>query len=435
MRGLACIRASGLLGRRRAAGLSAAQSLRLEEHLGSCPYCGREAALLDGLRELASAAPRSLSPVAREHAIRGALAEAGSIPPMGSTLERLWPAGVLGAAALVAAAAAFALVLRAGTPDSQQPAHTDVAQLPAKQVAPTLPGARVMSGEVEIEGRLHGRDAEIGAISVLRSADGATIALGHAVVELRPGTALRWTASAHDLRLEQGRVVADVDPKAQKPFTVSTAQFAVHVLGTRFEVALDEVTVERGRVRVVAADGAVLAEALGAGDHLIVPQADELELGAVDPQPDLRARSARPKRASVPAGAAKDASALLSEARAHLAARRVADARRSVDAALALARAQSQRAEAMSLRAECALVEGDLATAVEAYLRVARAFGHDPAGQNALFAAARLEAERGRSASAAALLERYLARYPRGRFVKEARTRLRELGAVLDHAP
>jgi hypothetical protein len=340
--------------------------------------------------------------------------------------------GALGAVALVAAAAAFGLVLRTGLPGDEAGQRPELAKLAAKPAA--LPPARVMSGEVEIEGRLYGRDTAIGAVSALRSADGATIALGHAVVELRPGTALRWTASAHELRLDEGRVVADVDPKAQRPFTVSTADFAVLVLGTRFEVALDEVKVERGRVRVVATDGAVLAESLGAGEHLIVPLAAELEQGAFDARPVRHGRPTRVKPARS-AGAAKDPGALLIEARAHLAARRVDDARQSIDAALALGRVRSQRAEAMSLRAECALVEGDLATAVEVYLRVARAFAREPAGQNALFAAARLEAERGRSASAAALLERYLARYPRGRFVKEARTRLRELGSVLDHAP
>ena len=79
-------------------------------------------------------------------------------------------------------------------------------------------------------------------------------------------------------------------------------------------------------------------------------------------------------------------------------------------------------------------VDGDRGAAVEAYLRVARAFAELPAGENALFAAARLEADRQRSAAAAQLLERYLERYPHGRFEREARARLRALSAALDHA-
>jgi hypothetical protein len=435
------MRTGSLLDRRRASGLSPAQALRLEEHLGGCARCSREAALLDGLRELATSGPESLNPVAREHAIRAALAQAGAAQPAASPFERLWPAGAFAAAALVAAAAAFALVLRVGV--SEDATSGPKASAPAVPAA--LAAARVMSGEIELNGELLSRGAQIAETSSLHSRSGATIALGHAVVELRPDTAGRWSATAHELRLTQGSVVADVDPTARLPFTVATPDFEVQVLGTRFEVSLDEVKVERGRVRVVAADGTVLAETLGAGDHLIVPRED-FAGSALDPRPAprlgaVRARAARSAGTQAaqkgPGGQApqKDATALLAEARAHLAARRVVEARASIEAALGAAQRQAQRAEAMSLRAECALVTGDLATAVEAYLRVARAFDDDPAGQNALFAAARLEAERGRSAAAAALLERYLARYPHGRFVNEARTRLRELGAVLDHAP
>jgi outer membrane protein assembly factor BamD (BamD/ComL family) len=85
------------------------------------------------------------------------------------------------------------------------------------------------------------------------------------------------------------------------------------------------------------------------------------------------------------------------------------------------------RAEALSLRAECALVAGDLASAAAGYRLVAQRFAAQPAGENALFAAARIDADRLSGARAQTGLMRYLARYPRGRFVKEATTRLREL--------
>lgn len=435
MRTLACVRTSNLLGRR-SSGLSPAQSLRLEDHLVSCKRCSEEAALLDGLRELATSAPASLRPVVREQAIRRALTEAAAIQAGASGFERLWPAGALAATALVAAAAAFALVLRQGMPPDEGE-RAAKASAPVQEAVPVAARASVVSGTVEMDGRTLEGGMAIGTAHALRSSSGATITLAHATVELRPGTALRWDARAHELRLDEGSVVADVDPRPRQPFTVSTPEFSVHVLGTRFEVSLEDVKVERGRVRVVASDGAVLADSLVAGEQLIVPPADALEPGTGDPVERPRAqRVRRTRHASAQPAPKPDPAALLAEARAHLAARRVGDARQSVEAALVLTRREpKQRAEAMSLRAECALVEGDLGAAIEAYLRVAHAFSHDPAGQNALFAAARLEAERGRSAAAAALLERYLARYPNGRFVKEARTRLRELGAVLDHAP
>lgn len=433
MRTLACLRTNGLLGLR-SSGLSPAQALRLEDHLASCARCSEEAALLDGLRELATSAPASLRPVVREQAIRRALSQAGAVQVGGSGLERLWPAGALAAAALIAAAAAFGLVVRQGSSEVEQPRSAAGAMKPIAPAAAAA-SAHVLSGEVEMDGRTHTGGMALGSAHALRSATGATIVLAHATVELRAGTALRWNAQARELHLDEGSVVADVDPRAHQPFTVATPEFAVHVLGTRFEVSLEDVIVERGRVRVVAADGTVLAESLVAGERLIVPPSAFFEGDAAVEHP--RAQRGRRARHAPPTGASQpDPGALLAQARAHLAARKVADARQSVEAALALTRrAPRQRAEAMSLRAECALVEGDLGTAIEAYLRVARAFGREPAGQNALFAAARLEAERGRSAAAAALFERYLARYPSGRFVKEARTRLRELGAVLDHAP
>jgi hypothetical protein len=60
-------------------------------------------------------------------------------------------------------------------------------------------------------------------------------------------------------------------------------------------------------------------------------------------------------------------------------------------------------------------------------LLVAKRFANLQAGENALFASARLDADRLSGSPAEAGLIRYLARYPRGRFVKEAEARLREL--------
>jgi TolA-binding protein len=90
--------------------------------------------------------------------------------------------------------------------------------------------------------------------------------------------------------------------------------------------------------------------------------------------------------------------------------------------------AHAVRAEALSLRAECSIVDGNVAAAVRQYLQVADGFGRLPAAQNALFAAARLEAERGRRDRAAELFARYLARYPHGSLADDAARRLGALG-------
>jgi tetratricopeptide (TPR) repeat protein len=217
----------------------------------------------------------------------------------------------------------------------------------------------------------------------------------------------------------------------------------VQVLGTRFTVALREVSVERGRVRVVAPDGrevrvlvAGQRYSVADGGNVLAPVAplvheaheandtDEAHGAGHASEP-----SAEPHRAHV------DGALLLSDARTQLADRQLERARASVDAALSAQLAPSERAEAMTLRAECALMAGDHAAAVQAYLRVARSFAQLPAGENALFSAARLEMERGRNQEAQRSLQQYLARYPQGRFVKETRLRLRTLGAPSDHAP
>jgi tetratricopeptide (TPR) repeat protein len=433
-----CLRMHGMLGRR-AGGLSGAEALRLEDHLASCGDCSREAALLDGLREIANAERRSLPPVAREQVIRRAFAQAERLSPRDSGLRRLWLALAAGSLTLAAATAAFLLVVRNG----EQPAVTANEARPHD--APTVVGARVdrvLSGVIEIDGVSSDAGTELAAHGGLHARTAATVSLGHAEVRLAAGTALRWDRGQRKLQLKNGRVLAEVNPSARESFTVETPRFTVLVLGTRFEVTLDAVRVERGRVRVISSSGKELAASLGAGEELVVPASSEREAEAAqavepnDPRLTERRRALSPPAARAKAPArTDDGAALIAEARAHLAERRVTDARRALEAALAVSHEPNQRAEALSLRAECALVSGDLGTAIEAYLRVARTYAHHPAGQNALFAAARLEAERGRSAAAITLLERYLSRYPNGRFEKEARMRLRELGAVLDHEP
>ena len=75
-------------------------------------------------------------------------------------------------------------------------------------------------------------------------------------------------------------------------------------------------------------------------------------------------------------------------------------------------------------RSQCDVAAGDRKAAHAAYARVYERFGDLPAGQNALFASARLAARAGDSVRARRLFERYLQRYPEGRFAHEAAARL-----------
>jgi len=109
---------------------------------------------------------------------------------------------------------------------------------------------------------------------------------------------------------------------------------------------------------------------------------------------------------------------VLARARLELAAKHYADAERTASSVLAGA-SSSDEAEARTILADVAQASGQLELASTRYRDVATKFASLSAGESALYAAARVEARRGRDARV--LLEQYLARYPRGRFVNDAR--------------
>jgi FecR protein len=394
---LRCLRTESLL-QRRVAGLAASEALQLEEHLAGCAECNEKAQMLSGMRKLVTAAGAPLSSVARTRAITAALATAQPVAPTRDVRTMLWPAAGLA----FAGAVALLLVARMEPSGRQAPA---VAVAPPPTAAPSAAPIAVNSDGV-LSGDVVRRGAE------LHSERGGSVALAHAAVELRAQTTARWSAETRELYLTAGSVMANVDPARHQSFSVRTDRFTVHVLGTRFEVTQDTVHVLHGRVRVVDASGAPLAM-LDAGQRYdagttVAPEAK------TEPRPRL------------------DTQALLERARGELVGKQTAAARRTIDLALQQHLPPAVHAEALSLRADCALVEGDKRGAASAYLRVAERFAKLPAGESALFAAARLQAEQGDQPAAARSLSRYLARYPQGRFVKEANSRLRELGVSAD---
>jgi ferric-dicitrate binding protein FerR (iron transport regulator) len=415
---------SGMLLERQASGLSAADALRLEEHLADCATCRTDAETLQGLRTLSTQTTPQLGRAARERAIRNALREAQAVPAADTH-----PAAGMRAPVSIAVALCAAAVLLIALRPSMSPTSPSLSQERARppQAAVAVRIDRVLSGEMEIDGRVASAGTLLGTASLLRAPQAATLALAHAKIELAAGSTLRWDAATHSVHLQSGSLLADVDEAPHAPFAVVTPRFTVLVLGTRFLVTLDGVRVERGRVRVTAPDGRVLADAVLAGERFAYENPTPFESTSsvsAQAQRNVRAEAGHPQLG-----------ALLREVREHLAAQRLHRARELLEQAATLPGAPAEHADAMSLRAECALLSGDHADAIETYLKVARRFGQLPAGENALFAAARLEAERARAAAASQLLERYLQSYPKGRFVKEAQARLRTLAVDLDREP
>ena len=423
MKQLGCIRA-GMLLDRRAAGLSAAEALRLEEHLASCERCSEDARLLDGLRALSDTQRHDARGACTHACDRSRVCTGARTAPARASVRSRRPQ------CDSARRSRWLRRLR-----SRCAAGLNQPATPAPRPAP--PWRRGADGARGPCARRHGRGRRPAA-SCRRTTRlarrvarqrGCAPGTGTGQFELRAGSDVRWNAGARVLRVEAGSVLADVDPSAHQSFVVETARFRVLVLGTRFEVTQDGVRVERGRVRVVAPDGSVLAERVDAGQQYVV--AGE----AATARPEAAPRAAR-ARAQCKAGARAGRCRSLARTCARSARRETRERCAGGDRQRARTASGDTRARrsADAARGVC-VGRGRPGRRGRAYQRVAHSFAASPAGENALFAAARIEAERGHSAAAVQLLERDLEQYPHGRFEQEARARLQKLSAVLDRAP
>jgi hypothetical protein len=436
MKSIGCGRAGAFLAAR-TAGLSANEQELLRAHLETCGDCREQARLLDEIVLAVGAVPSRTS-ASRERildrALRQGLAEASQPSP----LRRRW-APALGALALGALAATAVVLIVGRGPGQPQP----IAQ---PRVQPKVIPPAVVPHELIA---------------------GAEVTLAHARVRaLRPAK-ISWNENDTTVKLDSGVIELDVDPALHRRFRVVTASFTVEVLGTRFLVDAIHVEVSRGAVRVLAPDGRVLAARLQMGEIWPAPKAapavakpalvltpptqgkaapavappsprpESLVPLAVattlprerpargDNRPALVEPSRMPER-QVPEPLPVDVAERLAHARRDLANGQVASAQEQATSILAGALNRRQEAEARTLLAECAQAQGRIDQAVAAYAAVAERFGDLPAGETALFTAARTLADAARPA-AVSWLHRYLDRYPNGRFTVEAKERLAEL--------
>lgn len=197
--------------------------------------------------------------------------------------------------------------------------------------------------------------------------------------------------------LDRGQVDCDVAPRrGRPPFVVQAGKTRVTVVGTRFTVGREgaeaRVHVHEGHVRVQS----------GAEERTLAPGESWPD------EPSAVLRDALPERAA-PARTARKARAKHTQ---H-ATPRAPRARRSVP----------DRAAQFSSAAR--LEASDPDAAIARYRQLAA--GKGPWAANALYAQARLELERGRSARAASLLRRYRERYPNGTNTADVEALLRRL--------
>jgi hypothetical protein len=273
--------------------------------------------------------------------------------------------------------------------------------------------------------------------------------------------------------LYAGEIDVDVAPGGAGRFRVLAPHFTVEVLGTHFLVGLDRVETLHGIVRVVEPSGQELA-VVSAGQtwrlHDMRESSDTHARqtreslpgaalaahpapGCPPAGPVVSRNAARTRRVASVAGADSfaavarpvgseripasraaaeqaiettypSADQLLAEARTVLAGGDTQRTRECIAGALDARPTTRQRAMAELLSADTLLVESRYDEALAAYRRTVNRFGEYPEGETAAFALAQLLCERGPPAEARVALDRYLARYPTGRFVEEAGKKL-----------
>ncbi len=284
---------------------------------------------------------------------------------------------------------------------------------------------------------------------VLSSVTEGQVAFAGAKVSYQAGTRMEFHPESRTVAMTKGEVDVDVTPGLLPGhFRVTTPKFIVEVLGTRFVVMESGVRTLRGTVRILDLGGHELA-LLHAGDEWRSPEGTALVAPAPVAAPiaaPVAAPIAKPvvpsaaQTKAVPSPSAPaikhdrvkqvEAAELLGRAKSALSRGEVSESRALVARALESGPSEAEIASAGMLLADSQLVDKKPDEAITAYRRVVRQSPRSPEGEMASYAVGQLLFERGRSAEAEAALNEYLAHYPMGRFVREARDRLIELHSV-----
>lgn len=395
--------------------------MRVHAHLEGCAACRGKAelwrTLLPGMRALAPTPPTDLAARRLQVDVQRALRE-----PAAARRALPWRSTFLaGGLVLAGAAAAIAIWLHPAS-------TTTTAQAPApyatvKQIA----GRAMTHGQVLAVGATLSTGAEI----EVAAEAGAELALDRGATVRLAGPArlaLAGTPRDVELRLGDGTLEAEVAHRlANETFVVSTRDARVEVRGTRFRVttgaAGSTVRVDEGTVAVRFADGSSRLVTAGEEATTIVAAGAPDELAPPD-----EAAEATVEGPSC-TGAARRCQSAAREARESMRGGDSAGALRIVAGATRTAHGRDDTCarevgacadELRYLRAEALRGTGRIDDAIAAYRGLTRGPATAAMRQNALYAAAELERRQGRMADARVDYEGALAAAPRGVLREEA---------------
>ena len=247
-------------------------------------------------------------------------------------------------------------------------------------------------------------EARGGATRVETAANGSRVEFGESTIDVGPTSAVRLAGDDSRgvvVTLDSGRVECDVTPRrGRPPFVVEAGSVEVRVVGTHFVVARTgdaiAVDVQRGQVEVTSNGQRSL---VSAGSHW-PPSSASIQ----QPAPVAAAANAPPAREPNVGHAAP------------------IEARSSTPTTTRATTSLSPREQ---YEAASRLEAQQPTAAIALYRELAHQGG--AWGENALFAAGRLEADRGDQDDARRLLGEYLVRYPAGPNANDARQLLDRL--------